>query len=160
VAAHDIGYLRDLPVNPAIWIEQTFPTDGLVEQRSTSIDVGLGRLRECAINGPRDLELLCDRLVTTLVNTPQADDVAVLAIRPVGVTGRELHLLRRSSPDAIPETRRVIRSWLQQNSVSPDDIFDILVATAEAYSNSVRHAYGLAAGTVEMLRRFASESGP
>lgn len=133
-------------------------TDGLVEQRSTSIDVGLRRLRECAINGPRDLELLCDRLVTTLINTPQADDVAVLAIRPVGVTGRELHLLRRSSPDAIPETRRVIRSWLQQNSVSPDDIFDILVATAEAYSNSVRHAYGLAAGTVEIQAKLTADS--
>ena len=132
-------------------------TDGLIEQRHESIDVGMQRLRDHVVRGPRDLERLCDHLVGELADGPHVDDIVLLAIQPVGVSGRELHLLRRSSSDAIPETRHVLRSWLQQNAVSPDDTFDILLATTEAYTNSVRHAYGLAQGTVEIEARLTRD---
>jgi len=56
-------------------------TDGLVESRGSDIDEGLARLRAAA--GRRatvDPDELCDRLLTDLVGTHRADDIALLAL--------------------------------------------------------------------------------
>ena len=59
-------------------------TDGLIERRGESIQVGLDRLSLTAVsNGPEDLDGLCDHLVSSLVdNVAVADDVALVAMRP------------------------------------------------------------------------------
>jgi serine phosphatase RsbU (regulator of sigma subunit) len=57
-------------------------TDGLIERRSESIDVGLGRLRDALTSAPEDLERLSDHVLEhTLPESGPADDVALLAIR-------------------------------------------------------------------------------
>ena len=59
-------------------------TDGLIERRGESIQVGLDRLSLTAVSkGPEDLDGLCDHLVSSLVdNVAVADDVALVAMRP------------------------------------------------------------------------------
>ena len=62
-----------------------FFTDGLVERRGAPIDVGLEQLRSLVVDelraGTADLDSLCDRVLTLVPDHPDADDVAVLAIR-------------------------------------------------------------------------------
>jgi PAS domain S-box-containing protein len=56
-------------------------TDGLVEKRAESLEVGLRRLREtAAAAGTQDPEELCDVLLAALVAGHRNDDVALLAI--------------------------------------------------------------------------------
>ena len=57
-------------------------TDGLVERRGQSLDVGLGRLRE-ALAELADLPLpeLCDALLHRLLPPTRDDDVAMVAVR-------------------------------------------------------------------------------
>ncbi len=57
-------------------------TDGLVERRGQSLDVGLGRLRE-ALAELADLPLadLCDALLDRLLPPTRDDDVAMVAVR-------------------------------------------------------------------------------
>jgi serine phosphatase RsbU (regulator of sigma subunit) len=58
-------------------------TDGLVEKRGVSIDEGLERLATVATDGGQDLEAFCEQLLCSMVEGDTADDVALLAIRPV-----------------------------------------------------------------------------
>ncbi len=55
-------------------------TDGLVERRGESLDVGLERLRETAIAAPRSLEQLLTTIETTLLPDGPADDTAILGV--------------------------------------------------------------------------------
>ncbi len=57
-------------------------TDGLVERRDRSIDVGLDRLaRSVAIHGTLDVEACCDAILADLLETGSArDDVALLCV--------------------------------------------------------------------------------
>jgi serine phosphatase RsbU (regulator of sigma subunit) len=61
-------------------------TDGLVERRGESIDVGLQRLRDAAAEGPDDAEDLADHLIRTLLPLAGGeDDIALLTLRPAPV---------------------------------------------------------------------------
>ncbi|WP_396134732.1 SpoIIE family protein phosphatase [Cellulomonas sp. ATA003] len=61
-------------------------TDGLIETRTESLDVGLERLRRAAAGaGTHDPELLCDALLAALASGHRSDDIALLALgRPGG----------------------------------------------------------------------------
>ncbi|TXR55191.1 SpoIIE family protein phosphatase [Quadrisphaera setariae] len=57
-------------------------SDGLVERRGQSLDVGLERLRRLlAERGHLPLQELCDQLLSELVSTRPEDDVALVAVR-------------------------------------------------------------------------------
>ncbi len=57
-------------------------TDGLIERRSSDLDVGMARLREAALElADRPLAELCDEIIERLVNGRPEDDVALVAIR-------------------------------------------------------------------------------
>jgi serine phosphatase RsbU (regulator of sigma subunit) len=56
-------------------------TDGLVERRGESIDVGLDRLAAAASAPEQDLDALLTRLLTELTGNRAEDDVALLAFR-------------------------------------------------------------------------------
>ena len=130
-------------------------TDGLVERRGTSIDVGLRTLQESVRSRGVDLDATCDGLLDALLNGSHEDDVALLAIRAHSLAGKELRLRRTAVPAAIPETRQIMQAWLSDNGVDPTDAFDILVATSEACSNAVTHAYQLAPGPLQIDAKLA-----
>lgn len=60
-------------------------TDGLIERRDADIDVGLAALAECASTMEGSLDAFCQRLLVQLGGSgPQADDIAVVAVRRTG----------------------------------------------------------------------------
>jgi len=65
-------------------------TDGLVEDRSVDVDVGVQRL--CSLVSQHDPALgvaaLCDRLLDELLAGPRTDDAAVVAVRISTAWGR------------------------------------------------------------------------
>jgi serine phosphatase RsbU (regulator of sigma subunit)/DNA-binding response OmpR family regulator len=58
-----------------------FYTDGLVEERSRSLDEGLNRLAQVIDPNEQSLEHLCQYLVCAMVPAEKTDDVALLAAR-------------------------------------------------------------------------------
>jgi hypothetical protein len=57
-------------------------TDGLVERRDCSIDVGIARLCSAVVAG--DPEAGCARVMTAMADfSPHSDDVALLMVRRV-----------------------------------------------------------------------------
>jgi CheY-like chemotaxis protein len=56
-------------------------TDGLIERRRESIDVGFSRLAEAATGANENLEILCDRLLREAGPIIANDDIAIVVIR-------------------------------------------------------------------------------
>ena len=130
-------------------------TDGLVERRGVSIQDGLDQLRlEAGQHETSDLEELCDRLLAIFVEPSQvADDVALVAMRPVSVTEGPLALSLPAEPRMLAQARRTLRQWLRESAVAPNDENEIVIACGEACANVVQHAYGPEIGVLELEAR-------
>jgi GAF domain-containing protein/anti-sigma regulatory factor (Ser/Thr protein kinase) len=115
-------------------------TDGLVERRDQSIDVGLERLRRVA-EGARDIEVMCQAIVDQLVSEAPGDDVALVAAR-VPPLGDHLSTRWTATPDSLAPIRYLLRRWLLGRGAGEDEAYDIIVATQEACANAIEHAYG------------------
>ena len=115
-------------------------TDGLVERRTQSIDVGLERLRSLA-EGARDAEGLCAAIVEQLVPEAPGDDVAFIAAR-VPPLRDELATRWDVTPDSLAPIRYLLRRWLLARGATEDEAFDVIVASQEACANAIEHAYG------------------
>jgi anti-sigma regulatory factor (Ser/Thr protein kinase) len=114
-------------------------TDGLVERRGESIEVGLERLREIA-KGARDPESLCVTICERLVPEEPEDDVAFIATR-LPPLGDHLTTSWRVSPDSLAPVRYLLRRWLMSRGANEQQTYDVIVATQEACANAVEHAY-------------------
>ncbi len=119
-------------------------TDGLIERRGESLDVGLDRLAEVLRTAPDAVEDVADRLLRDfLADDAPADDVALLC---VGVRGPEASLRLRvpaarapalahaARGDGMAARGSVRRSWRPTRS---------RLAVNEAAANAIEHAYGL-----------------
>jgi serine phosphatase RsbU (regulator of sigma subunit)/DNA-binding response OmpR family regulator/anti-sigma regulatory factor (Ser/Thr protein kinase) len=128
-------------------------TDGLIERREESIEVGLERLRVALLHAPADLEQLCDYVLErTLGGHHTQDDAALLAVRLVEQLAGPLELTLPATADSIPLVRHQLRSWLA--AVAPEGdlsvMQDVELACSEACTNAVRHAYGPADATFSL----------
>jgi len=117
-------------------------TDGLVEERGESIDLGLGRLKAAAEAAPSEAAPLVDRIVGSLVSGEPDDDVAVLAVRLSGADSSPLELTIPANPVELAHVRRAMKQWLRNVGAGEDEAGEILLATSEAAANAVEHAYG------------------
>jgi integral membrane sensor domain MASE1/anti-sigma regulatory factor (Ser/Thr protein kinase) len=124
-------------------------TDGLVEQRGVSIHEGLERLETLAADRGQDIEALCERLLGSMVEDDTADDVALLAIRPVPLTGRPC-LRLPAEPRVLAPLRQTLRRWLREHDADPLVANDILLACGEVCANVIEHAYGATEGPLEI----------
>ena len=115
-------------------------TDGLVERRGESIDLGLERLRVLA-EGFSDVEALCSSVLERMLPDAPLDDVAFIAARVPPLTD---HLTTRwpATPASLPAIRHLLRRWLVSRGATDDEAYDIVVACQEACANAVEHAYG------------------
>jgi serine phosphatase RsbU (regulator of sigma subunit)/DNA-binding response OmpR family regulator/anti-sigma regulatory factor (Ser/Thr protein kinase) len=120
-------------------------TDGLVERRDESIDVGFERLRNALRDAPDDVEELCDQVLErTLGDRPSQDDVAVLTVRLLGQSGGRLALTLPARTDSVTVARHRLRAWLRAGvpELEIGVARDLELAWSEACTNAVRHAYG------------------
>ena len=123
-------------------------TDGLVERRGESIDLGLERLRAHG-EGFGDVEALCASVVEHLVGEEPTDDVAFIATRVPPLTD---HLTTRwpATVDTLAGIRYLLRRWLASRGATVEETYDILVACQEACANAVEHAYGPGPAEIEL----------
>jgi anti-anti-sigma factor len=129
-------------------------TDGLVERRARSIDDGLEALRAAMADGPGDLDRLCDDgVLGILPSDAPPDDVAVLAVRFLPLTGDELDLLLPAEPAVLASLRRALGQWLSGLGGTPEEVHDVVLACNEAATNVLEHAYGPGEGFFEIKGR-------
>jgi serine phosphatase RsbU (regulator of sigma subunit)/integral membrane sensor domain MASE1/anti-sigma regulatory factor (Ser/Thr protein kinase) len=130
-------------------------TDGLVERRRLSIQEGLDRLlSEASGNESTDVEALCDHLLSAVPENGKVfDDIALVALRPLVLSGAPLSLVVPADARMLVQVRRTLRRWLRESGVAKHDEGEILIACGEACANVVRHAYGAAPGDLELEAR-------
>ncbi|HEY7344942.1 MAG TPA: SpoIIE family protein phosphatase [Gaiella sp.] len=117
-------------------------TDGLVERRSESIDVGLERLARAALlsggSPATHADDLCDAL---LGREEQDDDVCVLTVLRISASPLFTHSLR-AAPAELAALREGLRAWLVDHQVGEDAERSVVLAISEAAANAIEHAYG------------------
>jgi anti-sigma regulatory factor (Ser/Thr protein kinase) len=96
------------------------------------------------------LEQLSDTILHRLAVTEPSDDVAFLAVRLVGSMSDPVRILIDARPAELARVRAALRAWLSDQEIPATIAYDVMVATGEACSNAVEHAYGAEAGTVEV----------
>jgi anti-sigma regulatory factor (Ser/Thr protein kinase) len=127
-------------------------TDGLVERRGLSIDVGidaLGRALRDAGGDPTAGGLLA----TLGAQQGLDDDIALLVARAVPVDAARLELSLGAVPGSLAPLRRALGRWLGANAVGTRDAYDILLAVNESATNAIEHAYGPGDATFEVDAR-------
>jgi GAF domain-containing protein/anti-sigma regulatory factor (Ser/Thr protein kinase) len=117
-------------------------TDGLVEDRAHSIDVGLDRLRHAVASSRGDLDELCETVLDQALSGRDAhDDTAVVAVR-LPVLGPTFDVRVPSHPNMLAPLRTTLRRWLTEVGVRDPESFEILVAAGELFTNAIRHGTG------------------
>jgi serine phosphatase RsbU (regulator of sigma subunit)/anti-sigma regulatory factor (Ser/Thr protein kinase) len=132
-----------------------FYTDGLVEQPGTDLDEGMRQLSDLVRNGPRDLQLLADRLCEVVDERGGEDDVAVLLLRRRGAYapqtgGRLQQHVAQNDPEALSSARHMIRAavgaWGARERSD-----EIELAADELITNALMHTDSAAVVTVRVL---------
>ena len=127
-------------------------TDGLVERRRESLEVGIARLAG-ALQRYRHLapDDLADRLLASLVpSSGHGDDIALVVHRRPGGDGTEpaggYRIRLRAAPGELADMRRALRGWMAGAGVGPAQADDLTIAVGEACANCIEHAYRFSEG--------------
>lgn len=132
-------------------------TDGLVEQRGVSIDVGLEILRAAATDPGDDPKALCDRLLSAMLEVHEPrDDIALLALRALPVPPGPFRIELSADPAELASMRRGLGRWLTARGASKDELDAIQIASHEACSNSIEHGCDFGPGRVTV----EADTGP
>ncbi len=119
-------------------------TDGLIERRSESLDVGLARLQRAGedllaeAQLARGLHALVDAMVA---GTEPADDLAAVAIRLEGSGGERFVRRLPAEPTLLQPIRHDFGRWLTSSGVDHRDRDDLVLALGEALANAIEHGY-------------------
>jgi serine phosphatase RsbU (regulator of sigma subunit)/anti-sigma regulatory factor (Ser/Thr protein kinase) len=126
-------------------------TDGLVERRGEPLAAGIARLEQVLADAPETLEELCDHVIETAApDLERADDIALLALRPVEVDAAAFRTSLRAEPSELSRLRRMLMRWLRATEATAQEIYDITIACGEASANAIEHAYGARAAVFEV----------
>jgi anti-anti-sigma factor len=127
-------------------------TDGLVERRDRSIEDGLSALHDSVADfDGADLDALCDeRILPFMAPAENDDDIALLVVQLLPLSADRLRISLPAEAAQLGAVRRTVRSWLGQWHANERDIDDLVLATGEAASNVVEHAYGPNGGVLEI----------
>ena len=128
-------------------------TDGLVERRGESIDVGLTRLANVAHarRGRPGPEFVSGLVGDLTAGQRRSDDIAVLCIDLAATTASRYFRRFAACPHELAELRTTMRAWFAALRIADRDANDILVAVSEAVANAIEHAYSPGdAGDVEV----------
>ncbi|MFI1018503.1 SpoIIE family protein phosphatase [Streptomyces sp. NPDC020965] len=130
-------------------------TDGLVEQPGSDLDDGMQLLTALVRNGPRDIQLLADRLCEVVDERSGDDDVALLLLRRRGVVttragGRLRQHVAPNDPEALRSARHMVR-WAVAAWGAGDRADEIELVADELMTNALLHTDGGAIATVRVL---------
>jgi serine phosphatase RsbU (regulator of sigma subunit)/anti-sigma regulatory factor (Ser/Thr protein kinase) len=129
-------------------------TDGLVEQPGTDLDDGMRALSELVRNGPRDVQLLADRLCEVVDERGGDDDVALLLLRRKDVYtarpgGRLQQHVAQGDPEALRSARHMVRAAVESWGAG-HRADEIELAADELITNALMHTDGGAIVTVRV----------
>jgi anti-sigma regulatory factor (Ser/Thr protein kinase) len=85
-----------------------------------------------------------------LGDEPPADDVAILTIQRALTADEELNLRVAARPEELAAVRRLLRGWLTDAGADRRAIEAVLLASGEACTNAIEHAYGPGEQTFEL----------
>ena len=136
-------------------------TDGLIERRGESLDVGLRRLAGVAATCARlPAGEVCATLLAAMVPPDgYSDDVALVIVRPTGTTPESfIHALPAERAHVTP-TRHRLRDWLRATPLHLDEAlqYDVLLGVGEALINAIEHGGTRDKRNVVWLEVFAQE---
>lgn len=117
-------------------------SDGLIERRGESIDVGMARLGAAlAERLDQPTAQLIDGIIEELTGaSPPRDDIVLAAFRYTPAVAH-CHLQAPAQSDQLAGLRQQMRAWLDQQHVTAECQQALLIAVGEACSNIVDHAY-------------------
>ncbi|MFE7773754.1 SpoIIE family protein phosphatase [Streptomyces sp. NPDC057445] len=130
-------------------------TDGLVEQPGADLDEGLQQLTCLIHSGPRNLQLLADRLCEEVDERAGEDDVALLLLRRHGAYasqagGRLQQHVAQNDPEALSSARHMIRAAVRAWGAG-ERSDEIELAADELITNALMHTDGGAIVTARVL---------
>lgn len=130
-------------------------TDGLVEQPGADLDDGMRLLTALVRGGPRDLQLLADRLCEVAGERGGDDDVAILLLRRKGAYtpqtgGRLQQHVGQNDPEALRSARHMIRAAVRAWGAR-ERSDEIELAADEMITNALMHTDGGAIVTIRVL---------
>ena len=119
-------------------------TDGLVEDPTEVLDVGLERLRDAARGTGTDVEATCELLLDSLKSdAARADDVTLLVVRLQETLGERVVLEVSNESGGLFTMRQTLRRWLGEHGADEDETEDVVMACNEACENAIEHGYEL-----------------
>ncbi|MFD4138507.1 SpoIIE family protein phosphatase [Streptomyces sp. NPDC058572] len=130
-------------------------TDGLVEEPGADLDDGLQLLAELVHGGPRDLQLLADRLCEVVDERGGGDDVALLLLRRKGAYtpqagGRLQQHVAQNDPEALRSARHMVRAAVRAWGAR-ERADEIELVADEMITNALMHTDGGAIVTARVL---------
>jgi serine phosphatase RsbU (regulator of sigma subunit)/anti-sigma regulatory factor (Ser/Thr protein kinase) len=129
-------------------------TDGLVERRGWRLAERQHDLHRVAAASPAEPDLLCDTLITGMLGSdPPPDDVAIVTVQRAATADEELNLRVAARPEELAAIRRLLRGWLTDAGADRSAIEAVLLASGEACTNAIEHAYGPGERTFELNGR-------
>jgi serine phosphatase RsbU (regulator of sigma subunit)/anti-sigma regulatory factor (Ser/Thr protein kinase) len=162
VAVHELGgapplgfaaadSIRDVRVVLGVGSTLVAYTDGLIERRAESIDIGIDRIARSLTAGRA---LAADELAGKLLEDAGGsavvdDDVAVLVVKLVGVPER-VDMQVPAEAAVLSALRGRLRRWMTLRGVGEDDREDAILAISEACTNSIEHGYERAQGAIHL----------
>lgn len=128
-------------------------SDGLIERRGEPLTEGLERMMAAgaAVAGLPAGEV-CDQLVAMLGAEDVEDDIAVLAVRFAPNALGSLRVTFPARPEELAKLRASLQAWLDERGSLASTREAVILATNEACSNAIEHAYrDQPAGSVTVL---------
>jgi serine phosphatase RsbU (regulator of sigma subunit)/anti-sigma regulatory factor (Ser/Thr protein kinase) len=142
------GIVRDASVAVPEDATLALYTDGLVEHRDESIDVGIERLADALLESAGSSKETADEIVTALAPDPE-DDLALLLVRLAAVPDA-LALEISADPYSVRELRRRVHGWLTLRRIADDTQHAAVLALNEACVNAIEHAYRETNGAISI----------
>ncbi|OLF11540.1 hypothetical protein BLA60_11320 [Actinophytocola xinjiangensis] len=119
-------------------------TDGLVERPERPIDDGIDAAADILVAGWRvPEEALADRVLGVLGPRTGADDVAVLLYRQSAPGAARFVRSFAADPAELRPARVALQEWLTAWTADQDVIERAMLASGEAWTNSLEHGYQL-----------------
>ena len=135
-------------------------TDGLIERRDWSLDVGIDLLAEVLASSSSALgvEMLATRILGEVAGrVASGDDIAFLIVRACGVPER-MDIEIPGDPALLAGLRGRLRRWLELRGLGEQEREDAVLSISEACNNAIEHAYGGAPGAIHLTLDHRAEA--